>query len=96
MLDTDLKKKVLTRMKRVQGQIQALERMISQDDSCVDVLLQISAAQGALGKVGEIILAAHIQTCVSDAFEHGSKPSRQQTIEELMDVFARYSRIGTR
>ena len=76
MLDTDSKKKVLTRMKRVQGQILALERMIGSEETCVDVLLQISAAQGALGKVGEIILAAHIQTCVSDAFEHGSEPAR--------------------
>ena len=96
MLDQGTKKNIADRLKRVEGQIGALSRMVGDDQNCVDLLLQISAAQGALSKIGQIILGSHIQTCVRDSFEHGSKPARQKKIDELMDVFARYSRIGAR
>ena len=95
MMDAETKKSVAARLKRVEGQIAALHRMVGQDE-CVDTLLQISAAQGALGKIGEIILGSHIETCVQDAFDHGSAADREQAVNELMDVFARYSRIGAR
>lgn len=96
MLDSESGKKVLTRLKRVEGQISALQRMVHDDASCVDLLMQISAAQGALGATGQVILAKHIETCVSDAFDHGGKQERDVKIQELMDVFARYNRIGAR
>ena len=96
MMNSETKHNVETRLRRVEGQIGALRRMVEQDSYCVDVLLQISAAQGALGKIGEIILGSHIQTCVSDAFDHGTDAERQQKVDELMSVFTRYSRIGAR
>ncbi len=96
MMDAETKKSVAARLKRVEGQIAALHRMVGQDEQCVDTLLQISAAQGALGKIGEIILGSHIETCVQDAFDHGSAADRERAVNELMDVFARYSRIGAR
>jgi DNA-binding FrmR family transcriptional regulator len=88
------KKKLLARLKRAEGQIAALRRMIEEDHYCVDVLLQISAAQGALGKAGELLLGSHVRTCVRDAFEKGDDDDRETKIEELMEVFARYGRIG--
>jgi DNA-binding FrmR family transcriptional regulator len=93
-MDEVTRRKVTARLNRLEGQVSALRRMIEQDQYCVDVLLQISAAQGALGKIGQIVLGSHIRTCVTDAFEHGDRSRRQQTVEELMDVFGRYSRIG--
>ena len=96
MLDERTKENVEGRLKRVEGQIGGLRRMIGEDEYCVDLLIQISAAQGALGRIGQIVLGSHIETCVSDAFERGGKTERQRKIDELMDVFARYSRIGTR
>ena len=96
MLDERTKRNVEARLKRVEGQIGGLRRMIGEDEYCVDLLIQISAAQGALGRIGQIVLGSHIETCVSDAFERGGKTERQRKIDELMDVFARYSRIGTR
>ncbi len=96
MLDERTKKNVEARLRRIEGQIGGLRRMIGEDEYCVDLLIQISAAQGALGRIGQIVLGSHIETCVSDAFERGGKSERQRKIDELMDVFARYSRIGTR
>ena len=90
----DLKRKLSARLRRVQGQVGALERMLSDDEDCVDVLLQISAAQGALAKVGEQLLAHHIETCVAEAFEEGSKGDRAAVVHELVDVFSRYGRPG--
>jgi DNA-binding FrmR family transcriptional regulator len=84
------KKKLLTRMRRAEGQLRAIARMIEDDTPCVDTLVQVSAIQGALGKIGELILAEHIESCVADAFQHGDEAQRQQAIDDLMDVFSRY------
>jgi DNA-binding FrmR family transcriptional regulator len=68
--------------------------MVDDDDGCVDLLVQIAAARGALGAVGKVVLGNHIETCVSKAFTHGSPAARKQQVEELMDVFGRYSGLG--
>ena len=93
-MDDDLKRKVRSRLKRVEGQIAALQRMVDDDDGCVDLLVQISAARGALGAEGKVVLGNHIETCVSEAFAHGSDAERKKQVKELMDVFGRYSGLG--
>jgi DNA-binding FrmR family transcriptional regulator len=90
------KKKLMARMRRAEGQLAAVRRMVEGDAGCVDTLIQIAAIQGALARVGELVLSDHIESCVADAFQHGDEDQRQQTIDELMDVFARYGRIGGR
>jgi len=90
------KKKLLARLRRAEGQIKAVGRMIEENSDCVDTLVQISAIQGALGKVGELVFAEHIECCVADAFKHGDEDQRQEAIDDLMDVFGRYGRFGGR
>jgi DNA-binding FrmR family transcriptional regulator len=90
------KKKLLTRLRKVEGQVSAICRMVEEDEYCVDILLQISAVQGALGKASQLLLGSHVETCVASAFETGSKQDRQTSIDELMQVFARYSGISGR
>ena len=82
--------KVLGRLRRIEGQVQGLQRMISADAYCVDVLLQISAVQGALEQVQKLLLGRHVETCVADALRSGSKNDRQRKIDELLEVFARF------
>jgi DNA-binding FrmR family transcriptional regulator len=94
--DPTAQKKLLARLRRVEGQVSAICRMVEEEDYCVDILLQISAVQGALGKAGQMLLGTHVATCVADAFESGSKKERQQSVEELMEVFSRYSGIARR
>ena len=96
MLDAEGKKKLLARLKRVEGQTAAIRRMVESDTYCVDVLLQIAAAQGALGKAGELLLGSHIRTCVARALQSGDATESDAKVRELMDVFARYGNIGTR
>jgi DNA-binding FrmR family transcriptional regulator len=90
MLNDETKAKAHGRLRRIEGQVQGLQRMVENDAYCVDILLQISAVQGALEQVQKLLLGRHIESCVSDALRSGSKTDRQQKIEELLDVFARF------
>ena len=90
MPNEETKGKARGRLRRIEGQVQGLQRMIDADAYCVDVLLQISAVQGALEQVQKLLLGRHIESCVADALRSGSKSERQQKVEELLDVFSRF------
>lgn len=90
MLNAETKAKALGRLRRIEGQVQGLQRMIDAEAYCVDILLQISAVQGALEQVQKLLLGRHIESCVTDALRSGSKSERQQKLDELLDVFARF------
>jgi DNA-binding FrmR family transcriptional regulator len=90
MLNAEHKAKALGRLRRIEGQVQGLQRMIEHEAYCVDVLLQIRAVQGALEQVEKLLLGRHIESCVTDALRSGSRGERQQKIDELLDVFARF------
>ena len=92
MLSDEDKKKLLVRLKRIGGQVDAVGRMIEEDEYCVDILMQISAATGALSKVGEVILEDHLKSCVRDAMENGNDKDREQKLEELIAVFRKYKK----
>jgi DNA-binding FrmR family transcriptional regulator len=90
VLNDEAKAKARGRLRRIEGQVQGLQRMIEGDAYCVDVLLQISAVQGALEQVQKLLLSRHIESCVADALRTGSRSERQQKIEELLEVFSRF------
>jgi DNA-binding FrmR family transcriptional regulator len=96
MLNEENKKQLGTRLRRAEGQIAGIRRMVDEGHYCVDILVQLSAAQAALAQIGKLILAQHMSTCVKDAFANGSDADREKKIAELMDVFARYARPGNR
>lgn len=89
-------KRLLARLKRAEGQLAAVRRMVEEEAGCVDILLQISAVRGALGKIGQLLLGSHIETCVSDALSSGDETARRRQVEELMEIFARYGGIAAR
>jgi DNA-binding FrmR family transcriptional regulator len=89
-MDGEAKGRAHGRLRRIEGQVQGLQRMIEADAYCVDILLQISAVQGALEQVRKLLLGHHIESCVSDALRSGSKGDRQRKIDELLEVFARF------
>jgi DNA-binding FrmR family transcriptional regulator len=90
MMDGESKGRTLGRLRRIEGQVQGLQRMLDNDAYCVDILLQISAVQGALEQVQKLLLGRHIESCVADALRSGSRAERQQKVDELLDVFARF------
>ena len=90
MMHGETKDKALARLRRIAGQVEGVGRMVESDRYCVDVLLQIAAAQAALGEVGKMVLRAHVETCVSEAMASGRASERKRKIDELMEVFGRY------
>lgn len=85
--------KVLARLKKVAGQVAGIQRMVEEDRYCVDVLHQIAAVEGALDRVGHLMLASHVETCVASAIESGEPKERKKKLDELMDVFSRFGRV---
>lgn len=96
MMDEETKQRALARLRRIGGQIQGVQRMIDEDKYCVDIMLQISAIQGALEQVSKILMARHIQSCVQDSMKAGSRKERARKIEELIGVFSRYGGFAGR
>lgn len=85
----DEKQKVINRLKRIEGQVRGIQKMVEEDRYCVDILVQISAIQSALKNTGFSITERHINHCVSDAIKQGEG---QETIEELMSVLKQFSK----
>lgn len=59
------------RLKKIIGQVNAIDRMVDEDVPCEDVLAQINAAKSALNKVGQVVLEGHINHCIKEALEQG-------------------------
>jgi len=95
-MDTDTRDKSRARIRRIAGQVAAIERMIEADRYCVDVLLQVAAVRAALDGLGKVLLQSHVEHCVSEAFATGREKDRKVKIAELMEVFSRFSKIGGR
>ncbi len=89
----DVRDKVLARLRRVAGQVTGIQRMVEEDRYCVEILHQVAAAEAALDRVGHMVLASHVDTCVSSVLETGRAGDRKKKMEELLDVFSRFGRV---
>ena len=78
------------RLKRVDGQIKAIDRMIEQDIPCEDIIIQINAAKTALHKIGQVVLEGHLNHCVNDGIEHGDA---EKTIVDFAKALEYFSRL---
>ncbi|GIN57278.1 metal-sensing transcriptional repressor [Lederbergia ruris] len=85
----DERQAVINRLKRIEGQVRGIQKMVEDDRYCLDILVQISAIQSALKNVGFAITERHINHCVSDAIKQGEG---KETIEELMGVLKQFSK----
>ncbi|GAE94811.1 repressor CsoR of the copZA operon [Gracilibacillus boraciitolerans JCM 21714] len=83
------KQKVVNRLKRIEGQVRGIQKMVEEDRYCVDILVQISAIQSALKNVGFSVTERHLNHCVSDAIKQGDG---KETIDELMTVMKQFSK----
>lgn len=79
------------RLKKIIGQVQAIDRMIDEDVPCEDVLSQMNAAKSAIHKCGQIVLEGHIKHCVKDGIEHGDA---DKTIEDFTKAVERFANMS--
>ncbi|WP_239481595.1 metal-sensing transcriptional repressor [Parasutterella secunda] len=79
------------RLKKIMGQVNAIDRMIDEDVPCENILMQVNAAKGALHKVGQIILEGHLNHCVKEGIEHGDV---DKTIRDFAKAIEHFSRLS--
>lgn len=82
----------LKRLKRIEGQVRGLARMVEEDRYCIDIVTQISAVRAALRKAEEELLREHVGHCVAHAIRSGDAKESQAKLDELMEVIARAQR----
>jgi len=85
----DEKQAIVNRLKRIEGQVRGIQKMVEEDRYCVDILVQISAIQSALKQTGYTITERHMKHCVSDSIKNGEG---QEAIDELMTVLKQFSK----
>ena len=74
---------LLNRLRRIEGQVRGIQRMVAEDRYCVDILQQMAAITAGLQEVSLIVLQSHIEGCVSEAIRSGEE---DELIEELMNA----------
>ena len=83
------KQAVVNRLKRIEGQVRGIQKMVEEDRYCIDILIQISAITAALKKVGFEVAERHVKHCVRHAVESGDG---NEAIDELMAVLKQFSK----
>lgn len=78
-------KALLTRLRRIEGQIRGLEKMVENDAYCPDILVQSSAATSALNSFNKVLLGCHIRSCVAEDIRSG----KDETVDELCELLQR-------
>ena len=76
----------LTALRRIEGQVRGVQRMIEERKYCIDILNQIYAAKGALSRVEEKILDKHFRNCVTEAVKGSSEEEKQQKMDEIFKL----------
>ncbi len=93
MINEKVKKDALTRLKKIEGQIRGVMRMVENEKYCIDIISQITAAEKALGGVAKIIMKRHVESCVADAIVKGEG---QVKIDELIETVFKFGQMGKR
>lgn len=78
---------ILKRLKRVEGQIKGIQKMIEGDKCCVDVLTQVAAARAAINKVGGMVLENYSKTCLKNAILNDD---REKAVTEMVDTIQKF------
>lgn len=85
------RKDILTRLKRIEGQVRGIQKMVEEDKFCVDILTQISAIRSAINKVGGIILEQHSSSCLQSALD---SEDRERVLKELLDTVHKFLKFA--
>ena len=88
MINEQAKANALPRLKKIEGQIRGISKMVDNEKYCIDIINQITAAEKALNGVAKIIMKRHVESCVTSAIVKGEG---QNKIDELIDTFFKYS-----
>lgn len=85
----DVRKGCLDRLRRIEGQVRGIQKMIEDDRYCIDVLTQAQAVRAALRRVEDEVLKDHVAHCVERAITSGDAEDQRRKLAELLDVLGR-------
>ena len=91
-VDPEIKASNLRRLRRIEGQIRGLQRMVEEDRYCADILTQVSSAQEALRAVARALMRNHLAHCATHAILSGSAEDRQAMYDELLGMIYKNAR----
>ena len=83
---------VAARLKRIEGQVRGIHRMVDEGRYCPDVLTQLASVHAALRGVGKVLMRSHLQHCVTDALRSGDPAEAERTYDEVMELMYRHVR----
>ena len=90
-VDPGVKARNVTRLRRIEGQIRGLQRMVEEERYCADILVQMSSVHEALRSVARELMRNHLKHCATDAIR-GSRAEADAMYDELVDLFYAHSR----
>jgi DNA-binding FrmR family transcriptional regulator len=91
-VDPEIKHSISTRLRRIEGQVRGLQKMVEEERYCADVLMQLSSVQEALRGVGRGLLHNHLKHCVTEAIRAGDPEQADAMYEELMELMYKNAR----
>jgi CsoR family transcriptional regulator, copper-sensing transcriptional repressor len=91
-VDQDLKAPNLTRLRRIEGQLRGLQKMVEEDRYCADIMVQVSSVQEALRAVGRALIRNHLCLCAAQDISHGSSEEAEAMYDELLDLIYKHAR----
>ncbi len=86
----ETKEALTKRLRRIEGQVRGLQKMVDEERYCADVLVQIASVQEALRGVGRILLQNHLTHCTTDAIRSGDPAEAERVIEELVLLWGKH------
>lgn len=90
MINEEVKNESLSRLKKIEGQIRGIMKMVENDKYCIDIINQITAAEKALQGVSKIIMKRHVESCVATAISMGQG---KEAIDELVETIYKVGKI---
>ena len=81
---------VTRRLKRIEGQVRGIIKMLEEEKSCDEILIQIGSAKAAMHKTGQLVLEGHLHHCVLDGIREGNE---EKTMKKLLSAIEQFSRI---
>ena len=90
-VDPDIKARNLNRLKRIEGQVRGLQKMVEEERYCADILTQISSVQEALRSVGRELMRNHLKHCASSAIRAGDEAA-DAMYDELVELMYKHAR----
>jgi DNA-binding FrmR family transcriptional regulator len=91
-VEPELKEQALARLKRIEGQIRGLQRMVEDERYCGDVLVQVASVHEALRGVGKLLMRNHLKHCITGALSSGDERDREEAYGEVLDLMYKHAR----